>query len=80
MSQKIAENLKLQLLLPKKGRGQRAAMLKERKIFGLPDATGFKAPKFIYEKRRKYVFRDASREARRGKLTRAHELRAIFPK
>jgi|GEM_PF-5301537 len=35
---------------------------KGRKIFDLPDATGFKAPKFIYEKQRKYVFRDAQRK------------------
>ncbi|MDF5718823.1 MAG: hypothetical protein PUP93_34400, partial [Rhizonema sp. NSF051] len=28
-------------------------------IFDLPDATGYKAPKFIYEKKRKNVFRDA---------------------
>jgi len=33
-----------------------------RNFNGLPDATGFEAPKFIYEKQRKYVFRDAPRK------------------
>jgi hypothetical protein len=31
-------------------------------IFDLPDATGSKAPKFIYEKQNKNVFRDAQRK------------------
>ncbi len=30
-------------------------MAEGKKFNGLPDATGFEAPKFIYEKQRKYV-------------------------
>jgi hypothetical protein len=46
-------------------------MLKGRKIFDLPDATGFKAPKFIYEKDQRIFSLDASRlEKRRHALKR----------
>ncbi|MHC5932819.1 hypothetical protein [Nostoc sp.] len=45
--------------LPRKaeGRGQK----EENIIFALSN-QGFKAPKFIYEKKKKYVFRDAQRK------------------
>jgi hypothetical protein len=45
------------LQLPKKGRGQEAEG-RRNKIYFLPSATGFKAPKFIYEKNKKIFFRD----------------------
>ncbi|MBR8836421.1 MAG: hypothetical protein DSM106950_20970 [Stigonema ocellatum SAG 48.90 = DSM 106950] len=57
------EILQLEFLepLPKKGRGQRAeGIRKESKE--MPSVTGFRASKFIYEKRKKYVFLNAQQE------------------
>jgi len=56
-----ATKLKQLVESPKKGRGQKAAMLKGRGLRTCPMPLGSRAPNFSYEKQRKYVFRDAKR-------------------